>query len=67
MHQTIYNNINNIGIRSNIGVQTNQLGKTGMAARVLRWVNHKWDLVGVLTLMGASAAYGVFALMHLGL
>ena len=64
MQQSIYNNIS---IRSNIDVQTKQPGKTSTAARVLRWVSHKWDLVGVLTLMGASAAYGVFALTHLGL
>ena len=36
-------------------------------AGVLRWVARKWDLVGVLALLGASAAYGVFALAHVGL
>lgn len=70
MQQAIYNNIGtqaNIGIQANIGVQTKQAGKTDKAARVLRWVSHRWDLVGVLTLMGASAAYGVYALAHVGL
>lgn len=40
---------------------------TSQTAVVLRWVSQKWDLVGVLLLIGSSAAYGVFALMHLGL
>ena len=32
-----------------------------------RWLAHRWDLVGVLTLIGSSAAYGVYTLTHLGL
>ena len=31
------------------------------------WVACRWDFVGMLALMGASAIYGVFALTHLGL
>ena len=64
MQQSIYNNI---GIQANVGVQVKPAGKTSRTACVLRWVNHNWDLVGVLTLMGSSAAYGMFALAHLGL
>lgn len=29
-----------------------------------RWIARHWDLAGVLTLMGSSAAYGVYALTH---
>ena len=36
---------------------------TGLVRRIAHW----WDLVGVLALMGSSAAYGMYALMHLGL
>ena len=32
-----------------------------------RWLAHQWDLVGVVALIGSSAAYGVYALTHLGL
>ena len=65
MQQAIYNNISN-----GIAIQTTKTGKTATAARpagLLRWVARKWDLVGVLALMGSSAAYGVYALAHLGL
>ena len=67
MQQAIYNSINGIGI----SIQTNAAAKTGAGAPkatgLLRWAASRWDLVGVLTLMGSSAAYGVFALAHLGL
>ena len=33
-------------------------------AELVRWIARKWDLVGVLTLLGSSTAYGVFALAH---
>ena len=35
-------------------------------AGVGRWLAHRWDLVGVLALLGSSAAYGVYTLTHLG-
>jgi len=56
-------------IYSSIRIQnTNTAGVCApKAAGLLRWVARKWDLVGVLALMGSSAAYGVFALVHLGL
>lgn len=69
MQQAIYNTISNVSIQ-NTG-RTATTAKTGEtaspAAGVLRWVSRKWDLVGVVALMGSSAAYGVFALAHLGL
>ena len=40
---------------------------TARTAGLARRVAGRWDLAGVLTLMGSSAAYGVFALLHLGL
>lgn len=36
-------------------------------AGLARWVSQRWELVGVLALLGSSAAYGVYALTHLGL
>jgi len=56
-------------IYSSIRIQnTNTAGVCApKAAGLLRWGARKWDLVGVLALMGSSAAYGVFALVHLGL
>ena len=62
MQQAIYNPI---CIPTNPTAQTQT--PAVRAARVLRWVSRKWDLVGVVALMGSSAAYGVFALAHLGL
>ena len=63
MQQAIYNTIR---IQN-----TNQAAitspATSRAAVVRRWVARKWDLVGVLALMGSSAAYGIFALAHVGL
>ena len=55
-------------IYSTIRIQTNSVGVSApKTAGLLRWVARRWDLVGVLTLMGSSAAYGVFALAHVGL
>ena len=69
MQQAMYNNIINVRI-SNPG-RTANVAKTSVTASltagVLRWVGRKWDLVGVVALMGSSAAYGVFALAHVGL
>ena len=36
-------------------------------AGLVRWVAHRWEMVGVLALLGSSAAYGAYALTHLGL
>ena len=65
MQQAIYNRSNLIRLS-----QTNPAASsrtTSPAAGVLRWVARKWDLVGVVALMGSSAAYGAFALAHVGL
>ena len=35
-------------------------------AALVRWIVRQWDLVGVLALLGSSAAYGAYALTHLG-
>lgn len=61
MQQAIYNNISHLGRTAKTSATASQ------AAGVLRWVSRKWDLVGALTLMGSSAAYGMFALAHVGL
>ncbi len=66
MQQAIYNTS-----QTTLRIQTNPAASTGASAPqavgVLRWVARRWDLVGVLTLMGSSAAYGAFALAHVGL
>ena len=36
-------------------------------AGFVQWLAHRWDMVGMAALMGSSAAYGVYALAHLGL
>ena len=56
-------------IYSSIRIQnTNTAGVCApKAAGLLRWVARKWDLVGVLALMGSSAVYSAVALTHLGL
>lgn len=67
MQQAIYNTIGStVSLPASSGVQTGQSAKTG-TAKVPRWTGRKWDLVGVVALMGACAAYGVFALAYVGL
>lgn len=34
--------------------------------RAARTLARRWDLVGVLSLMASSAAYGIYALAHTG-
>jgi len=69
MQQAIYSSISNVSISHSS--RTANVAKTSVTASltagVLRWVSRKWDLVGVVALMGSSAAYGVFALAHVGL
>lgn len=62
MQQSIYNSIALQTAKTN---KTSVTGsrRTGMARRLAR----SWDLYGALALMGSGAAYGVFALAHLGL
>ena len=61
MQQAIYNN-------SVINSGRAASGKTIQpGANLVRWIARKWELVGVLALMGSSAAYGVFALARTGL
>ena len=65
MQQALYNNSS----LSNSG-RTAIAATAGTAAHgtgVVRWVARRWDMVGVLALMGSSAAYGILALAHLGL
>lgn len=48
----------------------NNTAATAPAARpvgLARRMAGRWDMTGVLALLGSSAAYGVFALAHLGL
>ena len=68
MQQAIYNSTTS----NNISIQTKAAAKTAgvsapKAVGLLRWVACRWDMVGVLALIGSSAAYGVFALAHVGL
>ncbi len=63
MQQAIYNTIS----ISHSGRTAKTGGTASQAAGLLRWVSRKWDLVGVVALLGSSAAYGVFALAHMGL
>ncbi len=64
MQQALYSNIN-----GNTIIKTSSPAKaaarTTNGAGLLRWIGRKWDLVGVVTLMGSSAVYGMFALVHL--
>ena len=62
MQQAIYNSITG----NTINIQAANTGAP-KASGLLRWVARKWDLIGVVALMGSSAAYGVFALAHVGL
>ncbi len=61
MQQAIYNNISNT-----IAIQTTKTVTPAKRQDGLgRHIAQKWDLVGLLALMGSSAAYGAFALAHL--
>jgi len=61
MQQAIYNSINGIGIQA-----TKTITAGSRRSRLGRRVAQCWDLVGVLALMASGAAYGAFALTHLG-
>ena len=64
MQQAIYNS------SINSSRNTNSTAMKPVAARpsgLRRWAAARWEMVGVLALMGSSAAYGVFALAHVGL
>ena len=63
MQQAIYNSINGISSQATNTTTAPAAWRAGLARRIAQ----RWDLVGVLTLMGSSAAYGVYALAHLGL
>ena len=68
MHQAIYNTTHNSIKATQKTILT--MTTTAPAARPMglaRRMAGRWDMVGVLALMGSSAAYGVFALAHLGL
>ncbi len=68
MQQAIYNNINGTNIHSSAlhaAAPVSAAGQATGTTRLLRRIGRKWDLVGVVALMGSSAAYGVFALLHL--
>ena len=58
MQQAIYNTIRT----SNNTATLNATLPSGLA----HWAAARWDMVGVLALMAASAAYGVATLAHLG-
>ena len=71
MQQTIYNSINSNSINSNgitvQATQTNKMAPTARRASLARHIARRWDMVGMLALMGSSAVYAVFALAHVGL
>ena len=64
MRQAIYRNNPLILIHSDQPIRT-KTAKPG--AGIVRWIACKWELLGVLTLIGASAIYSVDALANLGL
>ena len=64
MHQAFYNHI---GSRNPAAEMTVTAETAGRCAALVQWVARRWEMVGVLALMGSSATYGVFALTHLGL
>ncbi len=66
MQQSIYNSINGNSLTIQ-ATKTNETAPTTRRASLARRLAQRWDLVGVLALMGSSAAYGAFALVHLGL
>lgn len=69
MQQAFYNTTTfRNDINSNVATKPALPGKTvNGSAGLVRWIARKWDLVGVLALIGSSAAYGVYALAHTGL
>ena len=67
MQQAIYNPLHLQNTRATVGTTAPRSAVASRSGNVLRWVARKWDLVGVVALMGSSAAYGVYALAHLGL
>ncbi len=64
MQQALYNNSNGSTIVKTTR-PANAAARATDGTGLLRWIGRKWDLVGVVTLMGSSAVYGVFALLHL--
>lgn len=64
---TLYNSIHSIPQSSTTPKTTTATAPAARPLGLLRRVARQWELVGVLALMGSSAAYGVFALAHLGL
>ncbi len=74
MQQSIYNSVYN-SVNGNINgsgitiqaTKTNKTTPTTRRASLAQRVAQRWDLVGVLMLMGSSAVYGAFALAHVGL
>ena len=60
MQQAIYNSINGSSIASQAAETTATARRASLARRIAR----RWDMIGVLALMGSSAAYAVFAIAH---
>ena len=68
MQRAIYNNhLTLIQSGQTVGTETVKPGTSKPGTGLVRRIARRWDLVGVLALMGSSAAYAVYALMHLGL
>ena len=65
MREAFYNHIGSSNPAAETG--TAETGTAGRGKAVVRWVARRWEMIGVLALMGSSATYGVFALTHLGL
>ena len=53
--------------RTDISDPAATTGRAQRSAAVVRWVARRWELAGVLALMGSSAVYSAVALTHLGL
>ena len=65
MQQAIYNSIRIQN--TNNTVATGRAANAPKSMGLVRWAAARWEMVGVLTLMGSCATYGVFALAHVGL
>ncbi len=62
MQQAIYNN-SNLDNTLRIQPAGRMPGAAKSGTRLVRWIARRWEMAGVLTLLGSSAAYAVCALM----
>ena len=63
MQQALYNSITSNGVTIQAKTNKTATQRASLAQRLAQ----RWDMVGVLTLMTSSAAYGVYSLASVGL